>query len=127
MILKRFDWHFVPNHCVNPMIKKLHEGTCSHHFFLLIRNVDPGRKCFNGQKASGYTYFISISLHSRLYCTLNNSIPFSHVHTLVQIWIEEWERKQHSGSPPPQSPLPLCIRMWMWVRNAFKKTTGIHF
>ena len=65
--------------------------------FLLIRNVDPGHKCFNGQKASGYTYFIFISLHSQLYSTLNDSIPFSHVHTLVQIWIEERKREQHTS------------------------------
>ena len=79
---------------------------------------------------SKWIYSLCISIHSRLYSTLKDSIPFSHVHTLVQIWIGEREaelqrerelQQQHNDSSSSQSPPHLCIRTWMWVWNAFKK------
>ena len=132
MILKRFDCHFVPNHCVNPMIKKLYEGTCSQViiFFFTDQKCWSRSQMLQWAKSKWLCILHIYFLHSRLYSTLKDSIPFSHVQTLVQLWIEEQERElqqQYNGSPPPQSPLHLCIRTWNVGMECVQEDTGVHF
>ena len=135
MILKRCDRHFVWSHCVNQMIKSfMRKHDCNQ----VIISFFAEQRCWSRSQMlqwakSKWLYSLRISIHSRLYSTLNDSIPFSHVHTLVQSWIEEreaelqWEaelqqeRELQQKHNPPQSPPHLCIRTWMWMWKSFKK------